>query len=175
MKLFNCFFLILIVPQLFSCGTTADYNLNGGNLGNAKTFKINNFQNYAARNKGSTFEPGSHLEFTKMLQNKIQNQTKLELVNTSKSDLVYEGEITEYRITPVSSTAQQTTEQNRLSIGIQLRFTNNTKEETDFEQRFSFFFDFPANKHLNSIKTEAHEVIFERITQDIFNATLANW
>jgi len=26
-----------------------------------------------------------------------------------------------------------------------------------------------------NIKSEAHEIIFERITQDIFNASLAKW
>ena len=43
------------------------------------------------------------------------------------------------------------------------------------EQRFSFFFDFPGTTLLESVKSEAHEVIFERITQDIFNASLADW
>ena len=49
-------------------------------------------------------------------------------------------------------------------------------EEKDFEQRFSFFYDFDANAQLvGGTKDEAFEVIFERLTQDIFNASLANW
>ena len=48
-------------------------------------------------------------------------------------------------------------------------------EEKDFEQRFTFFFDYPAEVQLSSVKSEAHEVLFERITQDIFNTSLANW
>ena len=47
--------------------------------------------------------------------------------------------------------------------------------EDDFEQRFSFFYDFPAEAQLYDIQNHAHEVIFERITQDIYNATLAKW
>ena len=75
----------------------------------------------------------------------------------------------------MSATARQTAAQNRLSIGILVRFTNGTKEDADFEQRFSFFFDYPAESQLSAVKSEAHEIIFERITQDIFNASLADW
>ena len=91
------------------------------------------------------------------------------------SDLLYEGEIVEYRISPMSATSQQTAAQNRLSIAVNVRFFNNTKEDVDFEQRFSFFYDYPANSQLASVKDEAHQVIFERITQDIFNKSLADW
>ena len=114
-------------------------------------------------------------DFTLALQDRIQNQTSLDLVNNGKYDLLYEGEIVEYRISPMSATAQQTAAQNRLSIAIQVRFTNNTKEDSDFETRFSFFYDYPADAQLSSVKSEAHEIIFERITQDIFNASLADW
>ena len=66
--------------------------------------------------------------------------------------------------------------QNRLTISIKLRFFNRKKEEDDLEQSFSFFYDYPGSAQLvGSQKTTAHEEIFERITQDIFNATLAKW
>ena len=65
--------------------------------------------------------------------------------------------------------------QNRLSISVNVNFQNFKKEDENFERRFSFYFDFPAEQQLISIKNEAHEIIFERITQDIFNASLAKW
>ncbi|WKX78557.1 LPS assembly lipoprotein LptE [Zobellia laminariae] len=102
------------------------------------------------------------------------NQTTLDLAS-SNGDLLYEGEIVEYRISPMSATANQTAAQNRLSMAVKVRFYNKTKEDADFEQRFSFFYDYPANSQLSSVKTEALETIFERITQDIFNASLADW
>ena len=53
---------------------------------------------------------------------------------------------------------------------------SNLDEEKDLEKRFSFFFDYGANEQLvGGLKDEAHEVIFERLTQDIINATLADW
>ena len=142
-------------------------------MGTAKTFQVNYFQNYASQSPGSTFEPGMDRDFTLALQDLILNQTSLDLVK-SNGDLLYEGEIVEYRISPMSATSQQNAAQNRLSIGVNVRFFNNTKEDVDFEQRFSFFYDYPANSQLASVKDEAHQVIFERITQDIFNKSLAD-
>jgi len=167
----NLILVILLSVSLNSCGV---YNFTGGDVGDAKSFQVNRFQNYATQSPGSIFEPGMDLEFTRALQERIRDQTSIDLTN-SNGDLLYEGEIVEYRISPMSATAQQTAAQNRLSVAVQVRFTNNTKEDSDFEQRFSFFFDYPAESQLSSVKSEAHEVIFERITQDIFNASLADW
>jgi hypothetical protein len=161
----------IITATLTGCGV---YNFTGGNVGTAKTFRVDYFQNYATQSPGSTFEPGMDRDFTQALQERILNQSSLDLVN-SGGDLVYEGEIIEYRISPMSATAQQTAAQNRLTIAVKVRFYNNTKEDADFDQRFSFFFDYPAATQLSSVKDEAHQVIFERITQDIFNASLADW
>ena len=166
----------MLVAAIFStfvgCGI---YNFTGGDVGTATTFQVNYFQNYATQSPGSTFEPGMDRDFTLALQDRILNQTSLDLVNTNNADLLYEGEIVEYRISPMSATAQQTAAQNRLSIGVNVRFYNKTKEDADFEKRFSFFYDYDGDAQLSSVKSEAHEVIFERITQDIFNESLADW
>lgn len=156
---------------LSACGA---YNFTGGDVGTAATFQVNYFQNYASQSPGSTFDPGLDRDFTLALQDLILNQTSLDLV-TTQGDLVYEGEIVEYRVTPMSATAEQRAAQNRLTISINVRFYNNTKEDVDFEQRFSFFFDYDANAQLASVRDEAHQAIFERINQDIFNASLADW
>lgn len=164
--------IVLTVLLIQSCGV---YNFTGGNPGTAETFQVNYFQNYATQNPGSIFEPGMDRDFTQALQTRIQDQSSLTLVNTGNADLLYEGEIVEYRISPMSATAQQTAAQNRLSVAVQVRFYNRTKEDADFDQRFSFFFDYDANAQLSAIQSEAHELIFERITQDIFNKSLADW
>ena len=163
--------ILMIALSLNGCGI---YNFTGGNVGTAKTFQVNFFQNYASDNPGSTIEPGLDNTFTLALQDFIQNQTSLDLTNTN-GDLVYEGEIVEFRVSPMSATAQQTAAQNRLTIGINVRFYNTTKEDADFEKRFSFFYDYPADSMLDSVKNDAFDAIFERILQDIFSASLADW
>ena len=157
---------------LISCGI---YSFTGTSIPTgAKTFQVNYFENQAGSRPGSTVEPGLDRDFTLALQDIILGQTNLSLVKTS-GDLVYEGEITQYSITPMTSTANLTAAQNRLSMTVNLRYSNANNEEDDFEQRFSFFYDFPAEAQLYDIQNQAHEVIFERITQDIYNATLAKW
>jgi len=150
------------------------YNFTGGDVGTAQTFQVNYFQNYASQSPGSTFDPGLDREFTLSLQDLILNQTSLDLV-TANGDLLYEGEIVEYRVSPMTATAEQRAAQNRLTIGVNVRFFNRTKEDVDFERRFSFFFDYDANSQLSSVRDEAHQAIFERINQDIFNESLADW
>lgn len=161
----------ITVLLLSGCGI---YNFTGGDVGTAESFAVPRFDNFATNNPGSVFEPGLARDFTQALQDRILNQTSLDLTN-SNADLLYEGEIVEYRISPMSATAQQTAAQNRLSMAVNVRFYNTTKEDADFEQRFSFFFDFPAATQPSAIQSEAQEVLFERITQDIFNASLADW
>ena len=155
-----------------SCGS---YSFTGASIPEGtKSFQVNFFENDAGNTMGSIFEPGLDRDFTQALQNILQNQTNLELV-TSNGDLVYEGEITEYRVSPMTATSDLRASQNRLSISVNVRYFNLKNNEDDFERRFSFYFDFPAESQLINVKSEAHDVIFERITQDIFNASLAKW
>jgi len=160
---------------LSSCGLSkVSYNLSGASIGEAGSFQVNFFQNRADQSPGSTIEPGLDRDFTLALQDLILNLTSLDLTNNN-GDLIYEGEIVEYRVSPMTATSNQRADQNRLSMRVNVRFYNNTKEDSNFEQSFSFFYDFPATSLLESVKSEAHEVLFERITQDIFNASLADW
>jgi hypothetical protein len=159
--------LLLIVTTFNSCSV---YNFTGTGKIDAKTFQVNYFQNDA-----DLIEPGIELKFTRALQDIIQNQTNLSLTN-SGGDLVYEGEIIDYRISPMTATADQRAAQNRLTIRINVRFTNKNKEEDDFEKPFSFFVDYPDEALLNGSRlTAVLDEIFERITQDIFNESLAKW
>ena len=158
----------MVCALITACKVT--YSFTGANTGSAETFQVNFFQNNA-----DLIEPGLDIQFTNSLQDIIQNQTSAQLVN-SGGEVIYEGEITEYRIAPMTATAESRAAQNRLTIGVNVRYFNTLDEEKDFEQRFSFFFDYGANEQLaGSIKDEAFQVIFERLTQDIFNASLADW
>lgn len=163
-------FLLLLISicTLFNgCGA---YNFTGTGQIDAQTFQVNYFLNNA-----DLVEPGIERTFTNSLQDLIQGQTSLNLTNTN-ADLVYEGEITDYRISPMTATAEQTAAQNRLYVSIMVRFANKKNPEDDFEKTFSHFYDYPANDQLVGGKLSvALDEIYERITQDIFNASLAKW
>ncbi|MBC7642719.1 MAG: LptE family protein [Flavobacterium sp.] len=161
-------FLLLI--SCFLVNSCSIYNFTGTGKIDAKTFQVNNFLN-----NSPLVEPGIERTFTQRLQNLIQNQTNLNLTN-SNGDLVYEGEITEYRISPMSASAGDKAAQNRLNITVNVRFTNKKVEKDNFEKKFTFYYDYPANSQLvGSTLSSALTDIFERITQDIFNDSLAKW
>ena len=160
--------MISAFALVLGCGA---YSFTGISLSSeTKTFQVNYFQNTAA-----LIEPGIERDFTLALQDLILNQTNLDLVK-SNGDIIYEGEIVEYRISPTTATSSNTAAQNRLTISVNLIFTNTNDEEADFEKRFTFFYDYAGSAQLvGSQKTTAVEEIFERITQDVINASLANW
>ena len=161
---------IVVLASLLVLGCGA-YSFTGISISpNTKTFQVNYFQNTA-----DLIEPGIERDFTLALQDIILNQTNLSLVK-SNGDILYEGEITEYRISPTTATANNSADQNRLTISINVRFFNKNNAEADFEKRFSFFYDYAGSAQLiGSQKSTAIKEIYDRITQDIINASLANW
>jgi hypothetical protein len=168
MKNFNLIFLFLAAIAIQSCGI---YSFTGTNINpNVKTIQVDFFPNNA-----TLVEPTLSTVFTTSLQDLFLTQTNLEMVK-SGGDLQYEGEITGYKISPMTATAEQTAAQNRITITVNVRFYNNKQEEDNFERSFSFYYDFPANESLTgTLLSDAYDEILERITQDIFNASLAKW
>ncbi|WP_299217886.1 LptE family protein [uncultured Aquimarina sp.] len=156
---------LIAIAVLQGCGA---YSFSGINT-DAATFQVAFFQNQAA-----IINPGTDQAFTNQLQDLILNQTNLDLV-TSNGDIAYEGEIVQDVVIPTNATSQNTAAQNRLTIAVNVRFYDTKNPKEDLEQRFSFFFDFPASQSETAVRAEAVDVIFERITQDILNATLAKW
>ena|SRR6218665_971584 len=168
MKFLKLISILLLAISINSC--SVNYNMTGAKPIEGKTFQVNYFLNNA-----DLIEPGIERTFTLRLQEIIQNQTNLNLTN-SGGDLLYEGEIVDYRITPMQATANQTAAQSRLSISVNVRFSNKNKEADNFEKRFSFYHDYDGSTQLvGSALTTALDEIFERITQDIFNESLAKW
>ena len=168
----SAFGVLLLVLTSQSCGI---YSFTGASIPpGVTTFQVNFFENLAGNRPGSTVEPGLDNDFTNALQDLIMNQTNLNLVSQD-GQLIYEGEITEYSVTPMSATSQNTASQNRLKMTVAFRFFNIKKEEDDYKKNYSFFYDFPAELQVYDIIDSAHKEIFDRITQDIFNDTLAKW
>ncbi len=165
------FFIITITYLMILQSCSVKYSLTGASISPETTsFQVNYFQNNAP-----LIEPGIERDFTNKLIDLLINQTSLELVK-SNGDLVYEGEIVEYRISPTTATSDNRAAQNRLTVGVNVRFYDIKDPDADFEKRFSFYYDYPASVQLiGSQKDTAMEEIFERITQDVFNASLAKW
>ncbi len=167
--------ILLILFLLINTQSCGIYSFTGASIPpGVTTFQVNFFENLAGNRPGSTVEPGLDNDFTNALQDIIINQTNLNLVSEG-GELIYEGEITKYSVTPMAATAEITAAQNRLEMSVDFRFFNIKKEDDDFEKKYSFFYDFPAELQVYDVIDSAHKEIFDRITQDIFNDTLAKW
>ena len=170
MKRFQYFIFLFLIAAFFQgCGA---YSFTGADIdySSTKTFQVNNFANNAP-----IVEPTVARNFTIELQDLLLNQTSLDLVNNN-GDLLYEGEIVQYYISPITATSQSTAAQNRLTVAVNVRFFNTKDATKDFEERFSFYYDYSGSTLLiGSALDDALAIIFERITQDIFNKSLANW
>ena len=144
-KKFLSLSILLSCTLLISCGI---YSFTGASIpAGVTTFQVNFFENLAGNRPGSTVEPGLDNDFTNALQDIIMNQTNLNLVSQD-GQLIYEGEITEYSVTPMAATAQNTAAQNRLKMSVAFRFFNTKKEEDDFKKTYNFFLFL---KHLRSL------------------------
>ena len=135
MKSIKHILLLILVSSFTACGI---YSFTGVTE-TPETFQVNFFQNNAP-----LIEPGLDIQFTNALQDLIVNQTNSNLVN-SGAEVIFEGEIVEYRISPTTATANNRAAQNRLTIGVNVKYTNTKDDEKSFEQRFSFFFDYEGD------------------------------
>jgi hypothetical protein len=146
------------------------YGFTGGDVGSAKTIQVDFFPNQA-----QLIEPILSQDFTIALQDLFTRQTNLTLI-PSNADLRFSGEITSYRIVPMSATSQQTSAENRLTITVNVRYENNTDDQKNFEQSFSFYSDYAATSQLTGgVLDAAFKEIIDRLTQDIFNASVGKW
>ncbi|MDR2920211.1 MAG: LPS assembly lipoprotein LptE [Tannerella sp.] len=164
---FCCFFLLFI--GVVSC--TISYKFNGASIDYnvVKSISIKDFPNMASY----TYAPLAS-EFTEALKDKFIRQTRLEIVRENGT-LDLEGEITDYKSTSMAPKNDGFDSDNRITISIRVRFTNEVNPDEDFEQTFSAYRDFSSDKMLQEVEGQLSAEIVEEIVDQIYNATVANW
>ena len=101
-------------------------------------------------------------------------QTRLKLVNNN-ADLEIDGEITGYNQYNQAVSADGYSSETKLTITVNVRFVNNTNHEQDFEQQFSAFRVYDSRELLTAVQDGLIAEMTKEITDQIFNATVANW
>ncbi len=162
------FIVIFLISILASgCGV---YSFTGASIPpEAKTISVQFFPNRA-----QLIEPVLSPVFTDALRDQFVNQTNLEMIDRN-GDLAIEGEIIEYKTSPIAIQGYQTAALNRLTIGVNVRFINRFEPDKDFEQKFVQFLDYPSESDLNAVKGDLITGITEMLTTDIFNKAVINW
>ncbi len=112
--------------------------------------------------------------FNNQLKDQFANHTKLIQVKRD-GDLKIEGEITQYSQRNKAVTAQGASAQVELSMSVNVRFTNSTNHSEDFERQFTATTTYDSRQSLSSVQEECVTQMVKDITDQIFNATVANW
>ncbi len=159
------FLMVLLMQQ--GCGI---YSFTGASIPpEAKTFSVQQFPNNAL-----LVEPLLSDQFSNALRDRFMNQTSLQMAGTN-GDLSFEGEITDYSTSPVAIQSDQTAALNRLTITVNVRFTNRFDDSKSFETKFTQYVDYPSDQDLNSIKDGLIAEITEMLVDNIFNKAVVNW
>ena len=162
--------LYMVVVLAVLCNGCGIYSFSGASIPpEAKTVSVQYFSNQA-----QLINPTLSNDFTTALRDAMMNQTSLDMVD-SGGDLAFEGEITDYRTTPVAITAGQTAALNRLTITVNVRFVNVFDESKNFETKFTHYEDYPSEQDLNSVQESLSGTIIEALVEDVFNKALVNW
>jgi hypothetical protein len=185
MKRFSCLFTtrlfsikslylactLIILTPLSSCGV---YSLNGANIGNAKNIFVANFINEVGAGPANMSQT-----LTEKLKEYYQQNSALKISNI-EGDMLLQGSIVGYNLTPVAVQAQQPNQidqaaLNRLTVRVKAKFVNTLDEEQNFDTEFSFYQDFPQNQTLTDVEGQLVPRILDQIVMDIFQRSVANW
>ncbi len=164
-------FITFVVVVVVSISCTVSYKFNGGNIDYAKTKSISivDFINTSEL----VYAPLSQ-EFSEKLRDAYTKTTRLQLLKKG-GDLHLEGEIVGYELTPIGIGVDTYAAQTKLTVTINVRFTNNKNPEDDFEKKYTAYQTFDSNSLLTAVQDELHKVIIDEIVDNIYNDTVAKW
>ena len=166
--IFKKLFIVLNIIILYGCGV---YSFSGSSVPkDAKSVYIITFTNSAMLTS-----PEFSQMMTNSLINRFLNETKLSIKEDLSADLIFEGEILNYTIQPISINSNENATQNRLKITIKITYTNNLVDSESFEKEFTNYTDFNSELDFLSVEESLNELIIEDLIESIFNDTFSNW
>ena len=113
-------------------------------------------------------------DLTEALKEKYRKLTRLEEVDVD-GDLELVCTVTGYDVKATAVTANEMASQNRLTVTVKIEFSNKKYPEDDVSNNFSAYEDFDATMSLDAVESGLCETIIEKLVEDIFNATVAQW
>ena len=150
---------------------SVSYKFNGASIdySKTKTIQIAEFPIRAAY----IWAPMGPM-FNNEIKSQFSDHTRLELVKRN-GDLKLEGEITRYDQRNKGVSSEGHSSMVELSMTVNVRFTNNTNHNEDFEQQFTATASYESTLSLNAVQDELVAEMVKNICEQIFNAAVANW
>ena len=102
------------------------------------------------------------------------SQTNLYL-SQKEADLIFNGEITKYQVTPIALQANENVAKNRLTIAIKVKYKNRFDDQQNFESTFSHYRDFDSSQNLADVEDILSREITKELVEDVFNKAFVNW
>ena len=158
--------VMFVIATISSCGVYSPY---GAATSGAKTFSVSIFE--ATHPMVSAT---SALSISESLVDRVQRQSTLKLVD-GESELTFSGRVVDWLVQPINVQGDETASANRVTITVDVIYTNNLDESLSFQRKFSRFVDVPSSSDIFSIEDEIASEIGELLSLDIFNASLGNW
>jgi len=170
LRIYTLILLTAVFATTIFTACKVSYSFTGASIApNVKTFSV-----YYFPNRARLVNPNLSQQFTDGLQEKLIKQTSLNQISES-GDLEFSGQITDYDVKPMNIGEGDLAAQNRLTITIKVKFANNKDHEQDWDKSFTAYEDFDSNQSLSAIEDSLVPEIIKKLTDDIFNASIANW
>lgn len=167
MRILRILLPAFLLAAAVSCGI---YSFSGTSIQpDVKSLSVEYFENKALK-----VNPSLSFSLSDALIEKYRKLTRLDILS-EMGDMNVAGEIVNYDTKPMAVTKDEQASQNRLTIVVKIYFTNKLHPEEDFEKTFSAYADYDANEMLDAVEETLCEEIIEKLVEDIFNATVANW
>jgi hypothetical protein len=119
--------------------------------------------------------------FTNELKNYFIRNSNLRVVQ-DEGQLQLEGEITGLTLTQIAPTSTGNPSDithasaTRLTVTVRATYINTLDESMSFKDKsFSFYRDFSNELNVSDVEEAFLREIFDRIINDMFNASVANW
>ena len=157
--------ILMLALALSGCGI---YSFSGTSIqSDVKSITLPTFEYKALR-----VNPSLANSLSEKLRDNFRRMTNLEQVEMD-GDLQIDGEITGYDVKASAVTADEVAAQNRLTVTVNINFTNRTYPEDSFENKSFSAYD--STNSLDAVENTLCEEIIEKLVEDIFNATVAQW
>ena len=163
--------LPVVVLLLSLGGCRISYKFNGAAL-DYNVYRTIHVENFPIR--AALVYPPLQQTFENELLDYISRNTRLQIVDGA-ADLQLEGEITQYYLTPQAVTEDAYASRTRLTIGVRVKYTDNTDEKKDVDQTFTAYQDFDSSEMLNDVQEQLCQEISKELVLLIYNATLGDW
>ena len=163
--------ILLLVSAALTLAACGIYSFTGTSIQpDVNTVTINYFEYRAEK-----VNPSLSNDLTEALRTRFRRSTRLEQVEQD-GDLEITGEVTGYSMSAAGVTADEVAARNRLTVTVRVSFTNRKHSEDDFEnQTFSGYSEYDSTNSLDAVESSLCSEIIDKIIEDIFNATVAQW